>query len=109
MMEDEKKIKLGIFGVFFLFIIVYGFSRSTDLIFGVKIRDVSLDGLSAQSGAVLENSVTKITGNAKNAINLTLNGREIFIDLEGNFSETIALLPGYNIVNIKDLFASFIR
>ncbi len=43
----------------------------------------------------------KVTGNAKNATSLTLNGREISIDREGNFGETIALLSGYNIINIK--------
>ena len=51
-------------------------------------------------------SIEKIIGNAKNATNLTLNGREISVDQEGNFNETIALLPGYNIINItaKDKF-----
>jgi len=52
------------------------------------------------------NSVVEVTGNAKNAINLALNGREISIDKSGNFKETIALLSGYNIINItvKDKF-----
>jgi hypothetical protein len=45
--------------------------------------------------------VLKVTGNAKNAIKLSLNGREILIDQAGNFNETIALLKGYNIVHIK--------
>ena len=96
MMEDAKKIKGLIFAIFFLFIVFYGFARSTDLIFGVKIRDVNLT-----DGAVVSQSVTKITGNAKNAINLTINGREISIDLEGNFDETIALSSGYNIITIR--------
>jgi len=57
-------------------------------------------------GAVLTENIIKITGNAKNAINLTLNGREISVDQAGNFNETIALLPGYNIISIiaKDKF-----
>lgn len=96
MIGDAKKIKVAIFAVFFLFIFAYGFARSTDLIFGVKIRDVNLT-----DGAVMSQSVTKITGNAKNAINLTLNGREISIDLEGNFDETIALSSGYNIITLR--------
>ena len=50
--------------------------------------------------------IVKITGNAENAKNLTLNGREISIDQAGNFNETIALLSGYTIITIeaKDKF-----
>ena len=98
--DDGKKIKVAIFGVFFLFIALYGFLRSTDLLFGVKIKRVSLNGLPLESGSVLRESVTKISGNAKNAVNLTLNGREISVDLLGNFEETVALGLGYNIISI---------
>ncbi len=97
MTRDVKKIlKISLLSVLFLFIIIYAFFNSYDLIFGVKIKKVNI-----QDGAKVTESIQKITGNAKNAINLTLNGREISIDQEGNFNETIALLKGYNIVNIK--------
>ena len=52
-------------------------------------------------GAAIPSNTLEITGIAKNAIDLTLDGREISIDQVGNFEETIALLPGYNIINIK--------
>jgi hypothetical protein len=45
--------------------------------------------------------VLEITGVAKNAINLTLDGREISVDQQGDFDETIALLSGYNIISLK--------
>lgn len=96
MSYESQKIKRVIFGIFFMFIIIYGFARSTDLIFGVKIRGVSIS-----DGTTTTESVTRITGNAKNATGLILNGRKIPIDLVGNFNETIALLPGYNIVNLR--------
>lgn len=96
MMDNSKKIRVWIIGTFFFFIAIYAFARSTDLIFGVKIKNVNLT-----NGTVFEEGSTKVTGNAENAVNLTLNGREISIDLEGNFEETIALLPGYNIVSIR--------
>jgi hypothetical protein len=99
MMDDTKKfIKFGILGLFFLFIIVFAFFRSKDLIFGVKIRDVSI-----VNGDTVTESVLKVTGNAKNALNLKLNGREISLDPQGNFDETIILSSGYNIVNITAL------
>lgn len=97
MNHNVKKIsKIVAFVVFFLFIVIYAFFRSHDLIFGVQIKNVNID-----DGAKVTESVLQVTGNAKNAINLTLNGREISIDQEGNFNETIALLSGYNIINIR--------
>jgi len=92
----KKILKITVLSAFFIFIIIYAFYRSYDLIFGVKIKNVNI-----VNGATLNNSVIEVTGTAKGAINLTLNGREILIDQKGNFNDTIALLPGYNIINIK--------
>ena len=95
--QDAKKIlKWVLLTLFFLFIIFYAFWRSKDLVFGVKIKNVNV-----VDGARVENSVVNMTGNAQNAVNLTLNGREISIDQAGNFNETIALLSGYNVINLK--------
>ncbi|MEK7140590.1 MAG: hypothetical protein AAB815_02275, partial [Patescibacteria group bacterium] len=97
MNQDAKKIlQWTLLALFFLFIIFYATFRSKDLIFGVKIRNINI-----VDGARVENSVVNITGNAQNAVNLTLNGREISIDQAGNWSETIALLSGYNVISIK--------
>lgn len=92
----KRIIKIVGFSVFFVLVIVYAVFVSKDLIFGVKIRNVNLT-----DGAIFTENVVKITGNAKNAINLTLDGREISINGQGNFGETIALLPGYNIISIR--------
>jgi len=102
MNTDTKKIlQIVGFFIFFLLIVIYAFFRSQDLIFGVKIKNVNIT-----DGEKFTNSIVEIKGNAKNAINLSLNGREISIDKSGNFNETIALLSGYNIINItaKDKF-----
>jgi hypothetical protein len=92
----KKIVRITLFTIFFLFIILYGFSRSKDLIFGVKIRNVNL-----VDGATMHDSVIPVTGNAKNAVKITLNGREISISQQGDFEETIALLSGYNIISIE--------
>ena len=82
--------------LFFVFILVYAFFRSYDLIFGVKIKNVNI-----VDGAKVTNNILELKGNAKNATRLTLDGREISIDEGGNFDETVALLVGYNIVNLR--------
>ncbi|MEK9181616.1 MAG: hypothetical protein AAB786_01190 [Patescibacteria group bacterium] len=86
---------------FFVIIVVYAFFRSHDLIFGVKIKNVNI-----VDGITFAENILRVTGNAKNAINLTLNDREISINQTGNFDETIALLSGYNVITItaKDKF-----
>lgn len=46
-------------------------------------------------------SIAEIKGNAKNATHISLNGREIFIDKEGSFTEPIALLPGFSVMTLE--------
>jgi hypothetical protein len=73
-------------------------------LFGVDIKKVNIE-----NGATFtESSILNITGNAKNAIYLSLNDREISINEQGNFNETISLLPGYNTITIvaKDKFGN---
>lgn len=97
MTSDFKKIlKLASLSVLFIFIIAYTLFNARSLIWGVKIKNVNI-----VPGVGSEINIVKISGNAKNAKNLTINGREISIDQEGNWNETLALLLGYNIINIK--------
>jgi hypothetical protein len=97
MRNDAKKIlSIVLTSLFFLFIVGFIFFRSYHLIFGIKIKNVNI-----VDGARYNTPTIDITGNAKNAKNLTLNGREISLTRGGDFSETIALLPGYNIITIK--------
>ena len=107
MTTDAKKIlQMSSLAVFFLLIIVYAFWGSHNLIFGVKIKNVNINNSPMRTETKVARSVVSVSGNAQNAINLTLNGREISIDEKGNFNETIALLSGYNIMSItaKDKF-----
>ena len=94
--DAKKTIKMVLLGTLFLFIVVYSLARSKDLIFGVEIEDVNI-----VDGSKTDKSVLEVTGKAKNALKLTLNGREISIDQQGNFFESVGLLSGYNIITIR--------
>lgn len=96
--RTERILKWGPWGIFFIFIILYAFFGAKDLILGIKIKKVSIT-----DGATVEEGILGITGVAKGAVNLTVNDREITIDQKGNFDDTVALLPGYNIITIKAL------
>lgn len=76
---------------------MYALWGAKDLVLGVRIKDVKIESAKEES----EGNVRQISGNARNAINLLLNGREISIDKGGNFAETIVLLSGYNLVSIE--------
>ena len=97
----KRILRISVLSVFFLLIALYAFSRSYYLISGIKIQNVNIT-----DGQKVTDSIILVEGNAKNAINLTLNGREISINQAGDFKETMALLLGYNIINItaKDKF-----
>src|SRR3989344_9442176 len=101
--NSKKFLKLSILAIFFLIIFGYAFFGARELIFGVNIRDVNMEKSEGASGGVLN-----ISGNAKNAQALILNGRPISIDERGNFRETIAMPSGYNTISIqaKDKFGN---
>jgi len=95
-MMQKKILKIALISVLFIFIVAFAFFRSKNLIFGVKIKNVNII-----DGSKVTNNIMDINGNAKNAINLALNGREISVNQQGDFDETIALLSGYNVIEIK--------
>jgi len=86
---------VGILSGFLLFsgIMIFGYTKIDFLVKGIQIK-ATMDFESTSS-------LVEVSGNAKNSIYLSLNGREIFIDKDGNFSEKVGLLPGYSIISLK--------
>ena len=52
-------------------------------------------------GAVLTTSQLKVSGLVQNADFVSLNGRKIYVDEEGYFSEDMILAPGLNILTLE--------
>jgi len=82
----------------FLFIIFFSYEKMGFIWKGVKIE--------ATLEQKVDSSIAEIKGVASKATYISINGREIFINKEGEFKESIALLPGFSIVtiNAKDKF-----
>lgn len=59
-------------------------------------------------GYTTPTSSITLKGNAQNVAFIFLNNRQIFIERDGAFEETIALFPGYNIIELvaRDRFNS---
>lgn len=89
-------IKVVAIGVFSLSILIYVILKTQAVSTGVKLH---VEGIS--DGAVYSESTLLISGNAARAKHLLVNGREIFINQTGDFSDTLVLSPGYNIMTIE--------
>ena len=100
--NKNMKWWIGIISCVALFsvIMVFSYEKTNFLIKGVKI-----EAKIEQKG---DSSLAVINGTASKAVLITLNGREIFIDKEGNFSESIIVLPGFSVVTLdaKDKFGN---
>ncbi len=75
---------------------IYAYFRVKDFVTGPVIKVNN-----PQDGQTFENKVAQISGRAERISYLYLNGRQIFTDEEGRFSEDLLLLGGYNIIELK--------
>jgi hypothetical protein len=73
---------------------VFAYFKTIPLTQGVQIQAM-IDQKDTNSPMI------EITGKAKNAVYVALDGREIFIDKDGTFKERVALLPGLGVVTIN--------
>jgi hypothetical protein len=82
----------------FLIIMIFGYEKMCFIWKGVKIE--------ATIEKKNDSSLAEIKGRASKATYITLNGREIFVDRDGNFSESVSMLPGFSIITLhaKDKF-----
>jgi len=87
--------------VLLLFIAGYAYYQSRDFVLGPRITFTY-----PEAGATVTESLTTIEGVANNVSYITMNGGEIFVDEYGQFSETLLLAEGYNIIEvvIRDRF-----
>lgn len=91
---EQTKIYLAI--ILLIIVLVYIVFNSRILIEGPQITiHTPVDGAS------FENKIVKIEGLAENTSFISINDRSITIDEENRFSETLLLIPGYNIITIR--------
>jgi len=91
----KKHIKTSFIIGLFLIIGFFSYFKTKDLFIGVNLK---VNGINDGN---VTNSLVEISGKAKNATYLGINDRSIFIEPNGNYSESLLLLPGYNIITIK--------
>lgn len=90
----DSKITRIVLIIFFLLILVYGLYEAQGLLFGPKIQ------VSTEITVVHEPYV-KIEGRALRIASLSMNGKEIPVTQEGEFSEPFLLAKGDNKIALK--------
>ncbi|MFA5842011.1 MAG: hypothetical protein WC835_03585 [Candidatus Paceibacterota bacterium] len=95
---DQKKLflKIGFIAIILVVVFGYGYFKIRNLLLGPTIS-VS----EPINGQIFASSTISIRGLAKNVSSLSLNDRPIFVNEKGDFSEIMALSPGYNIISLK--------
>jgi len=88
-------ISVGLGLLFVGVIIFYTYFQSRAIIAGPQIMLKS-----PENGMTATTSLLTVEGTITNAKETTLNGRRLFIDLKGNFSEQLLLSSGYNIIEL---------
>ena len=92
----KKLVRGG--GIILLFIVIFGYGilKAGDIIFGIKLTVVGIsDGMQATE------PILSFGGTAKRAKAITVDGRIVPAAQDGTWKDTIALLPGYNVVTIS--------
>ena len=95
--KDAKAwLKIGFFTGLLVLIVGYSLFQARKIVEGPELTITSpiVQG-------VVKDSLVRVTGIAKNIKEITLNGTPIYIDEQGNFSEKLVLLAGYNIIELE--------
>ena len=102
-MRRREKIATGVFVSLALFglLSLYAYYQSREYLRGPLLTIVT-----PTDGAVFSSPLITLSGTAENVAFFTLNGRQIFTDESGRFSEQLLLQEGYTIITLeaKDRF-----
>lgn len=79
----------------FLGLVIYNIK---DIVFGTPLVVHTV-----ADGSTVSDNYLPITGSARHAQQITINGLAIGVDQQGNFNDGIILSPGYNIVEVKEM------
>jgi hypothetical protein len=89
-------IRHMVFALLFLVFAGYVGFQARFLVLGPQVKI-----LTPENGSEVSSSLVSIEGIAKNAAWISLNGRQIFTDRNGFWSEELSVSPGTSILTVK--------
>jgi hypothetical protein len=93
--KNLPSIRTTLFVLFFVLLLLFAFSRAYNMLYGPRIV---IEGPS--DGETFSQNLVTIKGTVANAALIHLDGRKIFTDPRGAFTEDILLQAGYNVVTL---------
>src|SRR5690349_1597887 len=96
--RDSRLTRIALY-IFFTIIILYGLYEAQGLLFGPKIKV-------ATERSVVHDAYIKIEGKAQRITALSMNGKQIPVTEQGDFSEPFLLASGDNqvVLEAKDTY-----
>lgn len=94
--KSSPNIRRKIALLLFIAIVIYAVWNARNLILGPRI-----EVLEPEDGALISSPTLIVKGTVKNGSFISLNGRNIFTDNNGIFSEEILPQYGYNVMKIE--------
>lgn len=96
-MNALLKIRVTTIGVMILFtaVLIYGGTRVYNLVHGVTLTVTGMPDDTTTHEAYLP-----LSGKAKNAVWLSINGRPLSITKDGDWADAIVLSKGYNRISV---------
>ncbi len=92
---SSLQIKTILFVSIIVITLGYSFYQTKDFIKGPILTITE-----PLSGTTTTNDTISVKGFTKNISFLSINGRQIFVDTDGNLDETLLLSSGYNIIEL---------
>jgi hypothetical protein len=88
-------LRYGSILLLFIAICGYGIWQSRDLLFGIRLKIYGV-----ASGQSFTGSILPLSGVAKHAVRITLDGADVPVADDGTWKDTVLLEPGYNTITI---------
>ncbi len=95
MIDPRDFVRISLITLLLVGIVGYAYFRSRDAIWGTSIT------ASVSDGTVLDSKLLTLTGNAPHTSRFTVNNRELLLDKNGDFTDTLLLQDGYNILTLE--------
>lgn len=92
----KKYFRIGLLSSLFVFIIAYTIFQTKSINRGVVLN---IEGI--KDGEMFNTPIVPIQGSAVHASHLYVNGREIAVDIKGDFKYELVMSSGYNIITVE--------
>ena len=90
MLSNRSKLTKYFFALFVLIVLAYAYYEARNMLYGPQIV------LDSEEAITVDEELVEISGTVKNVVEITLDGRIVFIDDTGMFAEKLLLAEGLN-------------